>query len=149
MPIWSDKCSFFNWSRTQQLDNIPISSQVLRSKASLTYYLIYRRYVATAIARVLFPSLNVCNLHTCERSHLSLVQKWLSSPTQKIMKKLQTRTLRQIKYFPQKTRTSAILGYSTLSKRNLHTSQKKSTPRKENSKQFSIKCSTWLVDRGT
>jgi len=38
----------------------------------------------------------------------------LSSSTQKIMNKLQTlqtRTLRQIKYFQLKTKTSAILGY--------------------------------------
>jgi len=41
----------------------------------------------------------------------------LSSPTQRIMKKLQslqTRILRQIKYFPLKTRTSAILSYFNL-----------------------------------
>jgi len=41
----------------------------------------------------------------------------LSTPTQRIMKKLQllqTRILRQIKYFPLKTRTSAILSYFNL-----------------------------------
>ena len=50
----------------------------------------------------------------------------LSSPTQKIMKKLQTlqtRTLRQIKYFPLKTKTSAILGYFNLDSLETRTSK--------------------------
>ncbi len=100
----------------------------------------------------------------------------LSSPTQKIMKKLQTlqtRTLRQIKYFPLKTKTSEIIGYFNLDsletrtskllakfnigerkheliERELATYKEKVYPiRKGNSKQNSTKCSTWLVDRGT
>ncbi len=80
---------------------------------------------------LLFSIINFQN--TLTFFHLKIKPIWeyssfipLSSPTQKIMKKLQTlqtRTLRQIKYFPLKTKTSAILGYFNLDSLETRTSK--------------------------